>query len=182
MSTTESSARPKFVQALALPKRYRKPGIDKIEVIEYNLRSKLMPNGYWITLAGVVIPSIEVIVFGASACSPLDAALTMDWHEFRADAANRALGRARQTAFRRWSGDISPGIEWNKQHETLLGRELESVYVAKDITVPEVRQLAKPLFQKAADHAALVAAQTKARYLSGMDKNFNWSFTHKEGK
>src|SRR5690349_8198992 len=98
-----------FVRAIPIPRKYRKPGIDKVEVIEYSLRSKLMPNGYWITLGALVIPSIKVIAFGASACAPEDA-YKFDDNPTHAkhDAANRAMGRARQIGLRRFAGVIGP--------------------------------------------------------------------------
>jgi hypothetical protein len=61
-----------------------------IEVHEFKLRARKMPNGYIVTLAAVCFQ--DKIVFGATACSPDD--------YFQADMAwARALGRARQTLF-----------------------------------------------------------------------------------
>lgn len=57
---------------------------------EFRLKSKLMPNGYRVTLAAVQTATHYVL--GASACSPLD--------QFGMEHAyNMALGRARQQAF-----------------------------------------------------------------------------------
>lgn len=74
-----------------VPKRLWKgnsPGY--VEWREFRLKSRLMPNGYWVTLAAV--QTYNRIVFGASACSPHDV--------FDSDSAYpRAIGRARQRSF-----------------------------------------------------------------------------------
>lgn len=72
-----------------VPKRLSKSH-EYIEWREFKLPTRRMPNGYRVTLAFIQIGN--KLIFGASACSPLD--------EFvKASAYNRAIGRARQFAF-----------------------------------------------------------------------------------
>ena len=62
------------------------------EVVEFAFRSQRHPNGYYVTMAAIYLPTIDRLVFGASACSPEDS-------PSRVEAANRSIGRARQQAF-----------------------------------------------------------------------------------
>jgi len=65
----------------------------EIEWAEFSYRTVFHKTGYRVTLSAIVIPSMKIVVAGASACSPEDA------HMFdRRLAADRALGRARQVA------------------------------------------------------------------------------------
>ena len=83
---------------------------------EFSFRSRSV-NKYWITMAAVFVPSHNRLFLGASACSPADEF----WFE-RPDAANRALGRARQLAT--WFFLDKPG--W-KDKNTLLGSAIDAV-------------------------------------------------------
>jgi hypothetical protein len=167
-----------FLRALPLPRKYLKPGVLTLEVTEYSLRSRHMPNGYWVTLAAIVVPSVDRTILGASACSPDDE------HLFdRADAAHRALGRARQVAFRVWSGAVkaSPDIAPESLHVTLFGRELDAVFMTPvEHTLAKIQELAEPLFEKVAHHAALIAAVHLQKLRNQMDNRFEWSFVERK--
>ncbi len=159
-----------FVRAIPLPRKYVKPGVLTLEVVEYSMRSRLMSNGYWITLAAIVIPSLDKTVFGASACSPED-----EWSFDRADAANRALGRAKQVAFRLWSGRLA-GMTHPATQDTLFGKELDAIYpTPSQLDFVTIQALAEPLFDIVANHAMYVAAIHEQKLLN-QSRYFTWSF------
>jgi hypothetical protein len=169
-----------FLRALPLPRKYFKPGVLSLEVVEYAFRSRKMPYGYWITLAAIVIPSKDRTVFGASACAPSDE-LSFD----RNDAANRAIGRARQVAFRVWNGDVavSPDISPESLHPTLFGKELDGVFITPDdFNLEKIKTIAEPLFAKVEIHAATIAAEHDQKIINEFDPLFEWSFKKKEKK
>lgn len=73
-----------------IPRRFGREKDTFLAWHEFRLKTRLMPNGYRVTLAAVQTASR--IVLGASACSPLD--------KFGMEHAyNLALGRARQQAW-----------------------------------------------------------------------------------
>lgn len=79
----------KSLVSLKVPRRFAKR-LESVEWREFRLKTRLMPSGYRITLAFVAVGNR--IIFGASACSPGDFFV-------KSSAFNRAIGRARQTAF-----------------------------------------------------------------------------------
>ncbi len=74
-----------------VPKKFVAKLGETIEWQEIRTRPRLMPNGYWLTIAAVITNTH--IILGASACSPDD---VFD----KGHAYQIAIGRARQQAFR----------------------------------------------------------------------------------
>lgn len=73
--------------------------VGYVDFAEFTFKSALQKNGYRVTIAAIVSPTLKHAIFGASACSPEDA-----FNFSRIDAANRSLGRARAQAFRALAG------------------------------------------------------------------------------
>ena len=90
---------------LPVPKKFQRSiGKIDIEVIEFLFRTKLMPNGYKVTMAAIyTVEAPHILAMGASACSPED---VLD----RQEAAGRALGRARQQALYWITGKLLPSL------------------------------------------------------------------------
>lgn len=149
-----------FTHKVTLPKKY---GSREVEWIEYPFRSRLMPNGYWVTLAAIVIPArahpqdVLTIAVGGSACSPEDA------HVFsRQDASNRALGRARQLAGKLLAGAVDPN------RLTLVGPESDCVFeIAGDnpALFATLERAVQPLYERVARAAEDTSLQDLVRWL-----------------
>lgn len=86
----EETIEDKAIVTIEIPKRLRVEGGTKYaQWREYKFKTRLMPNGYRVTLAAVMTDNY--LYFGASACAPDDCFDEKSAHP-------RALGRARQTA------------------------------------------------------------------------------------
>jgi len=92
VSQVQSDKKDRSLVTVNVPKRLRgKFGNETLVWREFKLRTRLMPNGYRVTIAGICHRGR--LFFAASACAPDD---LFD----RALAHSIALGRARQAAFR----------------------------------------------------------------------------------
>lgn len=156
-----------FMKNVYLPAKYlasRSSPLLEVRWAEYSFRSRLQPNGYWITLAAVVLPDMGGYVVQASACSPEDA------HKFdRSDAANRALGRARQLAFKLEVGVLE------ETRQTLAGTEEECVFKFGTEEGFDMNSLLKsidPLYEKVAKNAEYTALQDALKKLQKKHPNF----------
>lgn len=108
-----------------VPKRlWKGNSAEYLDWQEFKFKTRLMPNGYRVTLACVKMEGY--LYFGASACSP---------HDFfeRKSAYPRALGRARQLAF-------LANLPDHKEISTILNDGGEPVYYLS-VSDPEAKKL-----------------------------------------
>src|SRR3990167_8283962 len=128
------------------------------EVVEFVFRSQLQPNGYYVTMAAIYLPTADRLVFGASACSPEDSLS-------RVEAANRSIGRARQQAF--W---ILAGF---KSRKSLIGPEGSAAIVYKLHSGIGVERLAGIFAKAVAQNAELESLRCSLKNLAKKHPHFN---------
>ena len=149
------SPAPKSVQ-LRVPKKFiAKIGSTSVTVVEYSFRSRRMPNGYWVTMAAIVLPDMRRMFLGASACSPED--------KFnRREAAARSIGRARQQALYALAGwGVRPTLLTPNRYDYCTDEA--GVFNMADTNVHDIN--AKSIEAFARQYEMKVAMNAEAEYI-----------------
>lgn len=139
-----------------VPKRlWKGNSAEYLDWQEFKFRTRLMPNGYRVTLA--CVKKEQCLYFGASACSP---------HDFfePKSAYPRALGRARQLAF-------LANLPDHKLMPTLLNDGGEPFYYLsvadpEEVKLKQMRSTADGLYAIACSNAEAKALDVELEEIS----------------